>query len=257
MNTNLFTYSSNKVIKHYAEYSRKFQPPEKTIFEILSPQLSQMKMLDIGVGGGRTTSFFAPRVKEYLGIDFSDGMIRICKEKFKTTIPSAKFEVTDVRNLSHLETHHYDFVMFSFNGIDNINHKERNSALKEIRRICSPQGVFCFSSHNLQYLPEFFKIHFRLHIFKFIKSLMNRKRLIKQNQDSLNKLNTEDHVIIYDDVYDFGLHTYYVRPLYQIEMLHSVGFKNVRLFELAKGNEINDSSEFNNLMDPWIYYLCK
>jgi ubiquinone/menaquinone biosynthesis C-methylase UbiE len=257
MNTNLFTYSSPKVIRHYADYSRKLQPPEKAIFEILGPQLNQMKMIDIGVGGGRTTSFFAPLVKEYLGVDFSEGMINICNNKFKTTIPSAEFKICDVRNLTQIASNYYDIVFFSFNGIDNINHDERNSVLKEIRRICSPQGFFCFSSHNLQYLPEFFKIHFRLHLFKFIKSLFNRKKLIKQNQDSIKKLNNEDFVIIFDDVYDFGLHTYYVRPSYQLKQLHLAGFNTVRLFDLTKGKELMEVSKCNNLMDPWIYYLCQ
>ena len=83
MNTSIKTYSSPKVIRHYAEYSNKLQLPEKTIYEILYPNLSQMKMIDIGVGGGRTTTFFAPYVKEYIGVDFEEGMIDVCKEKFR------------------------------------------------------------------------------------------------------------------------------------------------------------------------------
>lgn len=257
MNNNHSAYSSQKVVRHYAEYSKELQPPEKTIFDILNPGLSQMKMLDIGVGGGRTTSFFAPNVKEYTGIDFSEGMINVCREKFKTMFPAAKFEVCDVRNLSRFASRYFDFILFSFNGIDNISYEERITVLKEMRKICSPQGVFCFSSHNLNYLPEFFKIHFRLHIFKFIKSLAGRKKLIKQNKDSINDLASKNYVNIYDDVYDFGLHTCYIRPSYQVEILHSSGFKNVRLFELSKGTEIKNESEYNFIMDPWIYYLCK
>lgn len=257
MNTNFSTYSSQKVVKHYAEYSKKLQPPEQTIFNLLGSRLGYMKMLDIGVGGGRTTTFFASLVKEYIGIDFSEGMIKACQEKFKSDIPNAKFEVCDVRDLSYFKSHYFDLVLFSFNGIDNITPEERMNVLKEIRRICSPQGVFCFSSHNLQYLPVFFKIHFRLHLFKFIKSLIGRKKLIKQNKDSITNLNSKNFVSIYDDVYDFGLHTCYIKPFYQVEMLHDSGFNNVRLFKLTNGLEMKDKSEFDQTMDPWIYYLCK
>lgn len=256
MNTNSKTYSSVKVIKHYAEYSHRLQLPEKTIFDILHPKLKLMKMFDIGVGGGRTTSFFAPCVKEYIGIDFIEGMINVCKEKFKNNIPSAKFEVCDVRELSQFTTGYFDFVLFSFNGLDNINHEERNKALNEIRRICSPDGYFCFSSHNIQNLPDFFKIRFRLHPIKFLRSLILRKRLIAQNKDYFSNPLPTDYVSIYDDVYDFGLHTYYIRPSHQIDQLNTIGFYHVQLFDLIHGEEITEPLKYNATIDPWVYYLC-
>lgn len=257
MDTNAKTYSSPKVVKYYAEYSTQLQQPEKTIFQLLKPYLNQMRMLDIGVGGGRTTTYFAAEVKEYIGVDFSSGMIDVCKEKFKTLIPSAKFEVCDVRNLSQFTTGCFDLVFFSFNGIDNISHEERILALKEIKRICSPKGYFCFSSHNLQCLPDFFKIRFRLHPFKFIKSLISRKKLIEQNKEQINKLATADYVNVYDDVYDFGLHTHYIRPSYQIEELKALGFNNIQLFDLENGKELKLAAEWNRSTDSWIYYLCR
>lgn len=256
MDTNTNTYSSSKVVKYYAEYSQKLQAPEIAIYEFLKLQLPEMKMLDIGVGGGRTSAFFAPEVKEYIGVDFSEGMINVCKEKFKTTIPSAKFEVCDVRNLSKYKTGYFDFVFFSFNGLDNITHEERITALKEIRRICSPNGYFCFSSHNLQCLPDFFKIRFRLNPLKFLKSLIKRKKLIEQNKNAISELPASNHVNIYDDVYDFGLHTYYVRPSYQVGQLESLGFNTIRLFSLEDGKELSNSEQWNNSNDSWIYYLC-
>ena len=256
MDTNTETYSLPKVIKHYAEYSEKLQNPEKTIFEFLRKNLQQMKMLDIGVGAGRTTIHFAPHVKEYIGIDFSAGMINVCKEKFKTTIPSAKFEVADVRNLSQFSTGYFDFVFFSFNGLDTISHEERIIALKEIKRICSPNSYFCFSSHNLQCLPDFFKIRFRLHPIKFLKSLINRKKLIEHNQEEIDKLATSGYLSIYDDVYDFGLHTYYIRPSYQIGQLKTIGFNTVQIFDLTKGKELIQAEQFDQSKDSWIYYLC-
>jgi ubiquinone/menaquinone biosynthesis C-methylase UbiE len=256
VNTNINTYSSPEVIRHYAEYSKKLQLPEKAIFEVLDPGLSRMKMIDIGVGGGRTTAFFAPRVKEYLGVDFAEGMINICNKKFKTVFPSAKFEVGDVRNLSNYTTGYFDLVLFSFNGLDNINHQERALALKEIKRICAAQGYFCFSSHNIQNLPGFFKIRYRWHPVKFLRSLIRRKRLINQNIEAIKKMDTADYVNIYDDVYDFGLHTYYVRPSYQIAQLNNLGFRQVQLFDLTTGRMLTESSEYNATTDPWIYYLC-
>jgi ubiquinone/menaquinone biosynthesis C-methylase UbiE len=64
-----------------------------------------MNMLDIGVGGGRTTKYFFPLAKEYVGIDYSPEMIQACKKKF----PELRFEVADVRNLSLFGDGHFDF----------------------------------------------------------------------------------------------------------------------------------------------------
>lgn len=257
METNIKRYSLPEVIKHYTEYSDKLQNPEKIIFEILKSDLNQMKMLDIGVGGGRTTIHFAPHVKEYIGIDFSAGMINACKERFKTTIPSAKFEVADVRNLSQFSTGYFDFVFFSFNGLDTISHEERGVALKEMKRICAPQGFFFFSSHNLQCLPDFFKIHFRLHLIKFFKNLIKRKELIANNKEQISKIPIANYLNIYDDVYDFGLHTYYIRPSYQVEQLKTIGFSSVQVFDLSDRKELIGSEQFKHAKDSWIYYLCR
>ncbi len=256
METNLQTYSLPKVLTHYARYSSQLQAPEYAVFKLLKPQLPKIKMLDIGVGGGRTTTFFAPLVKEYIGIDFSKGMINICNEKFKNIFPSVKFEVCDVRDLSRFSTGYFDFVLFSFNGIDNITHEERLIALKEIKRICAPNAYFCFSSHNLQSLPDFFKIHFRLHPVKFLKSLFGRKKLIELNKEEISKLSFAEYVNIYDDVYDFGLHTHYVRPSSQVDQLKELGFNMIKLFSLENGTELTQPEQWNHTMDSWIYYLC-
>ena len=46
----------------------------------------------------------------------------------------------------------FDFILFSFNGIDYMNHDERIRTLREIRRILKTGGYFCFSTHNLNFL---------------------------------------------------------------------------------------------------------
>lgn len=250
-------YSKAKVVKYYSEYSTALQEPEKTIFELLKHQLPDMRVLDIGVGGGRTTPALAPHAKEYIGIDFSPEMIQVCTEKYKSTYPVAKFEVCDVRNLTHFDTGYFDLILFSFNGLDNITADERELCLKEFRRICSVTGYLCFSSHNIQSLPNFFKVQFRLHPIKLISSIIKRKKLIKENATQLIKMTTADYVIIYDDVYDFGLQTYYVRPSNQIRALNSAGFKNVQLFDLKRGKPLSTSEEYTATTDSWIYYLSK
>ncbi len=74
------TYEKANVVAGFQK--SELQPPEKTILEMMQDKLGNMKMLDIGVGAGRTTVHFAPLVQEYVGIDYSENMIKACKSSF-------------------------------------------------------------------------------------------------------------------------------------------------------------------------------
>ena len=114
--------------------------PELSILEELRTELPNFRMLDIGVGAGRTTKHFAGLVKEYVGVDYSITMIKACREKF----PQYRLEVADARNLSLFDDAYFDFVLFSFNGIDAVEHQDRLAILREIRRVLRKGGYFCF-----------------------------------------------------------------------------------------------------------------
>jgi len=64
------TYRDPSIVGYYAQLTA-LQPAEKTILTLLQERLSTMKMLDLGVGAGRTTKYFAPLVGEYIGVDYS------------------------------------------------------------------------------------------------------------------------------------------------------------------------------------------
>jgi len=57
--------TSRRLLLFYARYSN-LQPPEETILHLMLPSLPTARMLDLGVGGGRTTVHFANRVREYV-----------------------------------------------------------------------------------------------------------------------------------------------------------------------------------------------
>ena len=88
-NNNKRVYESEDVIRFYAEQS-DLQKPEATILNELRNRLPKMRMLDIGVGAGRTTTHFAVLAKEYIGIDYSSKMINACSRKFQN-YPSKNF----------------------------------------------------------------------------------------------------------------------------------------------------------------------
>lgn len=121
--------------------------PEIEIFKTLSKD-RRLKVLDLGVGAGRTTKYLAELSIEYVGIDYSKGMIEIAKHKYKD-YNNVKFYVADAQNLNFLEDEYFDFIIFSYNGIDYVDYDSRIKIFKEIYRLTKFGGRFCFSTHNL------------------------------------------------------------------------------------------------------------
>jgi SAM-dependent methyltransferase len=102
-------------------------------------------VLDLGVGGGRTTPHLLARAGRYLGVDYSPEMIRLCRGKF----PGVEFRQADASSMPLLNDKSFDVIFFSFNGIDWLWPSEkRHSCIRECWRLLRPGGVFIFSSHN-------------------------------------------------------------------------------------------------------------
>lgn len=104
-----------------------------------------MAILDLGVGGGRTTHYVSSIAAHYIGIDYASEMIAACRKKF----PHLDFEVGDAADLSRFDAASFDAVVMAFNGIDYLFPDEsRLRMLHETHRVLKPGGVLIFSSHN-------------------------------------------------------------------------------------------------------------
>jgi SAM-dependent methyltransferase len=104
-----------------------------------------MAILDLGVGGGRTTPYLSAIASRYVGVDYSEEMIRACRSKF----PHLRFNVADASDLSQFADASFDSVVFSFNGLDCLApHEKRENCLRECHRVLKAGGVYIFSSHN-------------------------------------------------------------------------------------------------------------
>jgi len=242
------TYEKSNVVDIYAQRN-KLQPPERKIFRILKPKLSTMKMLDIGIGAGRTTSYFAPLVKEYTGVDYSKSMIDYCKKRFKSN-SNYKFEIADSRSLKLFEDKYYDFVLFSFNGMDFILPEEREMAFKEMERVCKSNGTICFSSHNLLSVG-------RAHIYwRNPKSILAGLQPL-MNKEKINTIATND-IVIRDggEGINNNLKICYINPSIQLKYLKDKGYYDIKMFNL-NGFEIANLRKVCKCTDPWLYYLYK
>jgi ubiquinone/menaquinone biosynthesis C-methylase UbiE len=255
---NQAAYESDDVVQFYNDLA-ELQKPELTILQELGGRLPKMRMLDIGVGAGRTTAYFASLAKGYLGIDYSKKMIEACVKKFGSCSKNICFEVSDARTLEKFECDSFDFVLFSFNGLDYMNHKERINSLWEIRRMLRAGGYFCFSTHNLNFLLSKCSIKLSKHPMIIAHQIIEliRMRFLNTNEawrairDPSRK---GKHCMVNDGALNFRLKTYYITHNEQLEQLNELGFKNVKMFNLARGLEIKKPSDET---DHWIYYLSQ
>jgi ubiquinone/menaquinone biosynthesis C-methylase UbiE len=129
-------------VQHYAALNY-LTPCERLLFSTyLRPGIA---ILDLGVGGGRTTPYLSSIAARYIAIDYAPGMIAACRRKF----PHLDFRLGDAADLSKFGAETFDAVVMAFNGIDYLIPDEaRLRALREIRRVLKPEGILIFSSHN-------------------------------------------------------------------------------------------------------------
>jgi ubiquinone/menaquinone biosynthesis C-methylase UbiE len=140
--TNLAIYDAPDVAAHYAALDY-LTPCERMLFETYIPQGSAI--LDLGVGGGRTTAYLAKRASRYVGVDYAATMVKACRAKF----PSLEFVIADAANLEGFPDAAFDAVVFSFNGIDYVlPEQSRRSCFGHIHRVLKAKGILIFSSHN-------------------------------------------------------------------------------------------------------------
>lgn len=250
-------YAARGIVKHYIQLSR-LQPAEETILELLRDRLSGMKMLDMGVGGGRTTQHFSKAVAEYIGIDYSPEMIAACKKRFSNSSKPIRLEVCDARDMSRFPDNSFDFILFSFNGIDYISHSDRLQVLQEIHRVGKPGGYFCFSTHHLPAMEAEFdwKNQLRLNPLKtYVNLVMWAIARFFNRSINLTQLKSSEYAMLRDESHNFRLDTYYVRPPEQIKQLES-NFREIKVYSWKTGLELTAESDRCSSRDMWLYYLC-
>jgi SAM-dependent methyltransferase len=142
--TNLDTWNKPEVASYYAALNY-LTPCEQSIFD--EHLNAGMAILDLGVGGGRTSPYLSSLASRYIGADYAEEMVAACRKKF----PELEFQTVDAADLSRFASASFDAVVMAFNGIDNVIPDEsRLCAWREMHRVLKPKGVLIFSSHNMR-----------------------------------------------------------------------------------------------------------
>ena len=110
----------------------------------LAPLVRCKRILDIGIGAGRTTPLLTLLSDQYVGIDYAQPMVEAAKQMY----PDLDLRVGDARDLSEFAADSFDFVFFSFNGIDTMDEDGRRAVLKAVHRVLAEDGLLAFSTLN-------------------------------------------------------------------------------------------------------------
>jgi ubiquinone/menaquinone biosynthesis C-methylase UbiE len=248
-------WNSSKVIQKYATFD-ELQKGEQAIIDLLKDRLPGMRMLDLGIGGGRTTVHFEPLVYEYLGSDYAENMVMACRARFKEAGHRTRFEVLDAVNMSMLPESYYDFILFSFNGIDGILLENRDKVFQEVRRVGKPGGYFAFSTHNINFIPQLYRLKWRNDWREFLYQFY-RLPLLYWYNGTPGQYRHQPVALFRNGVEHFALSYHYVLPEYQVAHLKDLGFKNIRVFSHKTGNELTGHQLATFNQDAWLYYLCE
>lgn len=253
MNNNRQIYESEKVVRNYKKLHGLF-PAEKKLYDIIKNTKNKQVMLDLGVGAGRTTNFFASNFNNYVGVDFSSVMIDVCRKKF-THLKNVQFINADVASLPELSSDSFNFVLFSLNGIDYLkNLDERIILLSNIYKLLKEDGIFAFSTHNTKAITRVYSFQLpKRNPLKLIPEYFRYKK-VREINGAISLHQNKNFCQLYDGGEYFGALTSYILPSYQIVLLRNVGFKKIQTIDI-KGNNI-PIEKIDTCNDNWVHYIC-
>lgn len=217
------------------------------------PAFAGKDVLDIGVGTGRTTIYFAPLARRYQAIDYSPEMVR----RFKQVLPGVPVALADMREMSEFPDAAFDFVLASNNVFDAIGHEDRLHTLHEIHRLLRPAGILMFSSHNrdVRDIARGPRLGLSRNPVTQLKlaahwclSLINHARL-----QSLQTF-ADEYAIINDEAHDCALLHYYIGIEAQRRQLMAQGFELLDTFDRL-GDPVQLRSRAGH--SPWLLYVAR
>jgi len=154
----------NLIAEEYTR-TRAFIPED--IKELAKYSFSEERLLDSGCANGRLFGVLKEKNVDYFGIDFSEKLIEIAKEKY----PGVKFQVADCLKLP-FPANFFDKI-YSISVLHNIPSREfQLQYLKETKRILKPGGLLILRVWDFWRRKTFPKLFLK---YTFLKSIGKSK----------------------------------------------------------------------------------
>jgi|ERR1044071_618149 ubiquinone/menaquinone biosynthesis C-methylase UbiE len=225
---------------------------EDVILDFLRNDARRESVLEIGIGGGRTTSHLLAITKDYVGIDYSKRMVEICRQKFDAT-----FMVCDARNMP-FEDERFSTVVFWGNGIDEVNPPDRRRILNEVNRVLKKNGLFTFSSHNLDWdgIPSYMLEGFSLPRKTLRDNAMRAGLyLLGHAVHVWSKIRRKGYAVMweYEEPEKVAVPRYFIEQTTQVQQLLEAGFDDVKVLA-SDGLPLTDE---NHCADYLVFYNAR
>jgi len=157
------------VRRNYEEDARTFdETREKPIWPPLLEMLKSVELgsrvLDVGCDNGRLLKVLSERHAKYTGIDQSESLIKICREKY----PEYKFAVEDILNLGELPEYDFDYVfciavLHHLPGADS-----RLAALKQLKNKIKNNGKIILTVWNMWPQEKYRQMLWKFFLLKIV-----------------------------------------------------------------------------------------
>ncbi|MDB6140670.1 MAG: putative methyltransferase [Verrucomicrobiaceae bacterium] len=249
-------WNSTSAVDQYAFSKRPpfLYPAERRLLGLYRDRWPDVRMLDIGIGAGRTSHYFAALAGQYAGIDFAPNMIEACRKRFAGRWPGAMFQEGDATALKEHADDSYDLVLFSFNGIDCLPYPQRQQALSEMQRVCRPGGRIVFSSHNLYHISRIPTFHFHAHPMRLREEICRWWQVQRRNPPVLEAM--AGSYCEYDDGNIGANRLMFIRPEVQTADLADLGLEVTGRYA-NDGRELVTDEDGRNPDISWLYYFCR
>jgi ubiquinone/menaquinone biosynthesis C-methylase UbiE len=252
---NQLFYDTTEVVEIFASDEAIFKA-EEAIIASLQDEIRDKPILEMGVGAGRVTPLVTTLSRDYVGADSSQKMIDKCRQKFGDD----KFLVCDARHMPVFAGESFAAVFFFWNGIDEVSPSDRILILREVHRVLKPQGIFVFSSHNLDWeeIPAYALSGFWAHRNPLAFLRNNAMRLRALMSAFLAKRRGKRHdgfgvISEYEEQLHLLVPRYFIRKEAQVHQLLEAGFCEIEAFA-AQGAVLDHQ---NRGLDHLVYYVAR
>lgn len=234
------------------EYATRELRPVEIMFLIRYRDQLRDRVLELGCGAGRLTSYLIQLASEVHGIDVSPAMIEHCQRNF----PGAVFHLGDFTDLSGFASDSFAAVLAPCNVLDVLRDTERRAVLERLRDLLVPDGLLFFSSHNRSYVPnlrrpwQFRRTPKQLvaDVVRLPRSLRNHRRLVAYEEHNAT------YDIINDSAHGYSLLHYYISRNDAERQLEACGFEFLKCWDL-NGEEIDLESDTSDFVE--LHYLAR
>ena len=255
---NLRAYRQPDTVDLIRQRSGWIDVAERTMVNRVADEVRSRPILDIGVGGGRTSWMLRLLSDAYVAVDYSPEMVEACRLQ----CPGIDVRQCDARDLSAFEDGRFALVMFSFNGIDVLDHKGRLAALAEMHRVLEPGGVLLYSTGNRNgslYARRPWSLR-RARATRLVPTLvrlpMSLPRYWRTYRNWWQRRRfAEDHgswAVCTSRAYEFRIVAHWTLPSTELHVLDSVGFTVGEMLGY-EGAQVEDDSAIT----PYFYVLAR